>query len=143
MHQAQPDHRPLLSRRRMLQAGGISAMNLTLPQLLRADQSGQNAKEAMSCIFIRQYGGVSQLDSWDMKPDAPQEIRGPYRPIATATPGFQVCELMPRLARLSPHYAVVRSMTHSQANHIQANSMYLAGRVDPAADAPSFGAMVT
>ncbi len=143
MHQAQPDHRPLLSRRRMLQAGGISAMNLTLPQLLRADQSGQNAKEAMSCIFIHQYGGLSQLDSWDMKPDAPQEIRGPYRPIATATPGFQVCELMPRLARLSPHYAVVRSMTHSQANHIQANSMYLAGRVDPAADAPSFGAMVT
>jgi len=147
MHQDQSDHRKFLSRRRMLQAGGIGAMNLTLPDLLQAEESTQNTSraksDAKSCIFIHQYGGLSQLDSWDMKPDAPQEIRGPYKPISTATPGFQICELMPQLARLSPLYAVVRSMTHTQSNHIQANSMYLAGRENPAADDPSFGAMVT
>ena len=98
-----------LSRRRLLQAGGIGALGLSLPALLRAEDAGATAK---SCIFIHQYGGLSQLDSWDMKPDAPQEIRGPYRPIRTATPGFQICELMPRLAKLSGQYAVIRSMTH-------------------------------
>lgn len=122
-------------------------MGLSLPDLLQADELTQNDQgvggEARSCIFIHQYGGLSQLDSWDMKPDAPQEIRGPYKPISTATPGFQICELMPRLAQLSTKYAVVRSMTHQQSDHQQANSMYLAGRQNPANDDPSFGAMVT
>ena len=128
-----------LSRRRLLQAGGIGALGLALPELLRGEDKGASAK---SCIFIHQYGGLSQLDSWDMKPEAPQEIRGPYRPIKTATPGFQICELMPRLAKLSEQYAVIRSMTHKVAEHKLANSMMLAGRENPAADDPSFGAMV-
>ncbi len=128
-----------LSRRRLLQAGGIGALGLALPELLRGEDKRASAK---SCIFIHQYGGLSQLDSWDMKPEAPQEIRGPYRPIKTATPGFQICELMPRLAKLSEQYAVIRSMTHKVAEHKLANSMMLAGRENPAADDPSFGAMV-
>ncbi len=78
-----------------------------------------------------------------MKPEAPREIRGPYQPIQTATPGFQICELMPRLARMSEQYAVIRSLTHNQSEHKQANSMYLAGRQNPAVDDPSFGAIVT
>ncbi len=146
-HQLDHRSRQLLSRRRLLQAGGIGALGLTLSDLLQADELRQRAKgadaDAKSCIFIHQYGGLSQLDSWDIKPDAPQEIRGPYKPISTATPGFQICELMPRLARLSQQYAVVRSMTHQQSDHKQANSMYLAGRENPAADDPSFGAIVT
>ena len=128
-----------LSRRRLLQAGGIGALGLALPELLRGEDKRASAK---SCIFIHQYGGLSQLDSWDMKPEAPQEIRGPYRPIKTATPDFQICELMPRLAKLSEQYAVIRSMTHKVAEHKLANSMMLAGRENPAADDPSFGAMV-
>jgi uncharacterized protein (DUF1501 family) len=146
MRNDQPDHRSSLSRRRLLQAGGIGALGLSLADLLQADEARQTAQQAghgMSCIFIHQFGGLSQLDSWDMKPNAPQEIRGPYQPIATATPGFQICELMPRLARLSQQYAVIRSMTHHQSEHKQANSMYLAGRQNPAADDPSFGAVVT
>ena len=127
------------SRRRLLQAGGIGSLGLALPGLLRAENAGASPK---SCIFIHLYGGLSQLDSWDMKPEAPQEIRGPYRPIKTATPGFQICELMPRLAKLSEQYAVIRSMTHKVAEHKLANSMMLAGRENPAADDPSFGAMV-
>ena len=128
-----------LSRRRLLQAGGIGSLGLALPGLLRGEDTQASAK---SCIFIHQYGGLSQLDSWDMKPEAPQEIRGPYRPIKTATPGFQICELMPRLAKLSEQYAVIRSMTHKEAAHKPANSMLLAGRENAAIDDPSFGAMV-
>lgn len=129
----------------MLQVGGIGALGLSLPTFLRADEKSRNTnarRQAKSCIFIHQYGGLSQLDSWDMKPDAPQELRGPYKPIRTATPGFQICELMPRLARLSEHYAVIRSMTHTMAQHDKANAMLLAGRESPAANDPSFGAIV-
>jgi hypothetical protein len=132
-----------LSRRQVLQVGGIGAMGLSLPGFLCAEKLQKKGGPAKSCIFIHQYGGLSQLDSWDMKPDAPQEIRGPYKPIKTATPGFHICELMPNLAKLSEEYAVIRSMTHTVAEHKKANSMLLAGNDQPAADDPSFGAMVT
>ncbi|MBT7854220.1 MAG: DUF1501 domain-containing protein, partial [Opitutae bacterium] len=135
--------RQMLSRRQVLQVGGIGAMGLTLPGFLEAEKLQKGGGPAKSCIFIHQYGGLSQLDSWDMKPDGPQEIRGPYKPIKTATPGFHICELMPNLARLSEEYAVIRSMTHTVSEHKKANSMLLAGNADPAADDPSFGAMVT
>lgn len=134
------------SRRQLLQAGGIGALGLTLPQLLQADQNSSGRRPglpAKSCIFIHQYGGLSQLDSRDMKPDAPAEIRGPYQSIATAAPGFRVCELMPQLAKMSQHYSVIRSMTHRMAQHDKANAMLLAGRDKPADDDPSFGAIVT
>lgn len=149
MNQNRLNHRSrqLFSRRRLLQVGGIGAIGLTLPGLLQAEELEQSGKrdnaQAKSCIFIHQFGGLSQLDSWDMKPHAPHEIRGPYEPIQTATPGFQVGELMPRLAQMSDQYAVIRSMTHKQSEHKRANSMYLAGRENPAADDPSFGAIVT
>ena len=130
-----------------MQVGGIGALELTLSGLLRTEELQASTtgrqKQAKSCIFIHQFGGLSQLDSWDMKPHATQEVRGPYHPISTATPGFQVCELMPQLAKLSEQYAVIRSMTHKQSEHKQANSMYLAGREKPAPDDPSFGAIVT
>jgi len=135
--------RQQLSRRRLLQVGGIGAMGLTLPSFLQAKKILGSGSPAKSCIFIHQYGGLSQLDSWDMKPLGPQEIRGPYKPIKTATPGFQICELMPRLAKLSEEYAVIRSMTHKESEHKRANSMLLVGREQPATDDPSFGAMVT
>ncbi len=127
----------VLSRRRLLQAGGIGALGLGLPSLLHAEDLQRMRTGASggkkSCIFIHQYGGLSQLDSWDMKPHAPQEIRGPYESISTATPGFHVCELMPRLARLSQHYAVIRSMTHKMSQHDIANAMLLAGARNPPA----------
>ncbi|MFT4559378.1 MAG: hypothetical protein ACI92S_004768 [Planctomycetaceae bacterium] len=136
-----------MSRRRVLEIGGIGAVGLTLPALLQAEGINLTASGASgpprSCIFIHQFGGLSQLDSWDMKPEAPQEIRGPFSSIPTAVPGFHVCELMPRLAQISDQYAVIRSMTHHMAEHRMANSMYLAGRAKPAVDDPSFGAIVT
>lgn len=132
-----------LPRRQILQAGSIGAMGLDLSGFLRAEALLKPGGPAKSCIFIHQYGGLSQLDSWDMKPDGPQEIRGPYKPIKTATPGFHVCELMPNLAKLSEEYAVIRSMTHTVSEHKLANSMLLAGKRQPGPDDPSFGAMVT
>lgn len=129
-----------ISRRRLLNIGAVGALGLGLPRLLQADDSN---KRERSCIFIHQYGGLSQLDSWDMKPDAPAEVRGPYQPTSTVIPGFQICELMPRLAKLADRYSVIRSMTHKNSRHDLANSMLLAGKSNPARDDPSFGAMVT
>lgn len=139
------------ARRRVLQAGTAGVLGLTLPDLyaMESPNSGAEAKKnrhgdgVKSCIVIYQYGGLSQLDSWDPKPDGPSEIRGPYQPIPTATPGFQVGELMPNLARLSDSYAVIRSMTHTVPVHDVANRMLLAGKALPSSDAPSFGSVVT
>ena len=89
MNENGPHHRSrrLLSRRQVLQVGALGTIGLSLPDFLRAEERAQNARTTArpkSCIFIHQYGGLSQLDSWDMKPHAPQEIRGPYEPIKTA-----------------------------------------------------------
>lgn len=135
---------PRMTRRQVLQAGAVSALGLTLPQLLeaKAASSGKSSRDK-SCIFIFQYGGLSQLDSWDPKPNGPAEIRGPYRPIATTVPGFQVGELMPRLSTLANRYAVIRSMSHNVPVHDVANRMLLAGRALPPLNAPSFGTIVS
>ena len=136
-----------LTRRTALQVGGIAALGLSLERMLAAEDIAANTNRSesapRSCIFIHQYGGLSQLDSWDMKPNAPREIRGPYESVATSSPGFQICELMPRLARISEKYSVIRSMTHHMAQHDKANSMLLAGKSSPAENDPSFGAIVS
>ena len=133
--------RTCLSRRDVLRAGALPWLGLSLPRLLAAQEN--TPASPRSCILIYQYGGLSQLDSWDPKPDGPSEIRGPYKPIPTAVPGLHVGELMPRLARLANRYAVIRSMTHNVPVHDVANAMLLAGRSLPAADSPSIGAIVT
>src|SRR4051812_43970827 len=101
-----------ITRRQLLQAGAIPLLGLTLPRLLAAPPtptSPHRGSSNKSCIFIFQYGGLSQLDSWDPKPDGPSAIRGPYKPIATRVPGFRIGELMPKLARLADRYSVIRS----------------------------------
>src|SRR5262245_5662083 len=109
------------TRRRLLQVGGIGMLGLGLPDFLRASSpgvsTGRGASSIKSCIFIMQYGGASHIDTWDLKPNAPAEIRGPYRPIATRVPGVQICELMPRLAKLADRCCFIRSMTHRNADH--------------------------
>jgi uncharacterized protein (DUF1501 family) len=135
---------PRLSRREVLQAGALPLLGLSLPQLLAANRASPGrAGRQKSCIFLYQYGGLSQLDSWDPKPDAPAELRGPYRPIATSVPGLRIGELMPRLARLAHRYCVIRSMSHKVPVHDLANRMLLAGQSQPALTAPSLGAIVS
>jgi hypothetical protein len=133
-----------LSRRRLLQVGGIGMLGLGLPDLLRASApgAGRESGSAKSCIFIMQYGGASQIDSWDLKPDAPAEIRGPYRPIATRVPGIQICELMPRLANLADRCCFIRSMTHRQPDHGGAVHICLTGSAKPVDNAPHFGSVL-
>src|SRR5689334_15629768 len=106
----------LVSRRQMLQAGAVGGLSLTVPGLVAARVDGgrslgRGAAEK-SCILVWLCGGPSHLDTWDLKPEAPEGIRGPYRPIATAVPGLQLCELHTRLAPLAGHLAVIRSMMH-------------------------------
>ncbi len=132
-----------VSRRQVLQAGAVPALGLSLPELFAAQGDGAKESGEKSCIFIFQYGGLSQIDSWDVKPNGSSETRGPYRPIETAVPGFQVGELMPRLAKLADRYAVIRSMSHGVPVHDVANRMLLAGQSRPALDAPAFGSIVT
>jgi hypothetical protein len=105
-----------ISRRRMLQAGGISLLGLTLPRLLRAAASPAYRGSADACILVFLDGGPSHLDMWDMKPDAPPEIRGEFKPIATSLPGVQLCEHLPKLAKVVHHGALVRSAHHSVNN---------------------------
>src|SRR5262245_42264650 len=105
-----------LTRRRLLQIGGIGMLGLSLPALLHAGQANpanrSRKTSEMSCIFIVQYGGCSHIDTFDPKPNAPEQIRGPYKPIPTAVPGVRIGELLPRLASLADRYCLIRSMSH-------------------------------
>jgi len=121
----------MLTRRELLRVGGLGALGLSLPQLLQAERTGADiaaggaASKADACIVIYLNGGPSHLDMWDMKPDAPVEIRGEFRPIATSLPGTRVSEHLPKLSRLMHRATLVRSMNHS-VNNSHAAAVYAA-----------------
>jgi len=117
---------PVVSRRQMLQIGGLGLMGLSLPKLLRADaavQSGGPEPKADSCVLIFLNGGPSHLDMWDMKPTAPDGIRGEFKPISTSVPGIQFSEHLPKLAAHAHRSTIVRSMHHS-INNAHAAAVY-------------------
>jgi hypothetical protein len=109
-----------LTRRETLAAGALSLLgsSFTLPALLRAEES-RHARpgKARSVILLYLLGGAATQDMWDMKPHAPAEVRGEFRPIATNVPGIQVCEHLPRMARWLHKAAVVRSVHHNAGCH--------------------------
>ena len=115
----------------MLQFGGLGLSALSLPNLLRnealfaADQIVKKAK-AKNVIFIWQQGGPPHQDTWDMKPDAPAEIRGEFKQIATDLPGYHVCELMPELSKRIHKLTVLRGVNHHIPDHNPA-SMFMLG----------------
>jgi uncharacterized protein (DUF1501 family) len=137
-------HNTLLSRRDLLQVGGIGVLGLGLPQLFaaRAAAAPSRQQRELSCIFILQYGGASHIDSLDPKPLAPDDIRGPYRPIATAVPGIRLGELLPRLGGLADRFALVRSMTHGNGGHDGGMHVALTGHSMPTAETPYFGSVM-
>lgn len=139
-----PHQRPLLTRRQLLQVGGIGILGLGLPELLQARAPGNSERRGKekSCIFIVQYGGASHIDSWDLKPEAPEGVRGPYKPISTAVPGTQICELMPRLAKMADRYCLVRSMTHGNGGHDGGMHVCMTGHSSPKVDTPYFGSVM-
>jgi hypothetical protein len=137
----------LPSRRRLLQVGSLGMLGLGLPELLwrrgTLAAGAEGRPRATSCIFIVQYGGASHIDTWDPKPHAAAEIRGPYQPIATSVPGTHTGELLPRLATLAHRYCLVRSMTHANANHDGGMKVCMTGQTVPADNAPCFGSVVS
>jgi hypothetical protein len=108
-----------------------------LPRLLRAETSGRPAPAARACVLFLLHGGPSQLDTWDMKPAAPAEIRGEFKPIATSVPGTQIVEHLPRLAAMAHRFTIVRSMTHTSLFHNTATSLVMTGS-QPLSDVLAF-----
>ena len=113
-----------VSRREFLRVGALGGLGLTLPELLAAKGIGISTR-ADACIVIFLNGGPSHLDMWDMKPNAPSEIRGPFRSIPTTVPGLHLCEHLPGLAKLMDRCTLVRSMNHS-VNNSHAAAVYAA-----------------
>ncbi len=127
--------KPTFSRRAMLRIGGAGVLGLTMPKLMQAAESGTGFKpRAKSVIFLFQWGGPSQLDTFDMKPDAPSTIRSPYRPISSSADGIQVCELLPEMAKRMHHVSLIRTMTHTMKNHASAGYYALSGHEPPSDD---------
>src|SRR5262245_27578471 len=109
-----------ITRREFLRVGGLGLAGLTLPALLggRARAAATRAEpQARSVIQLFMWGGPSQHETFDLKPNAPDGIRGEFRPIATSVPGVRVCEHLPQLAQRAGRYAIVRSLTHTGVNH--------------------------
>jgi hypothetical protein len=125
-----------LTRREWLHVGGVGAFGLALPELLTSRRltaaapatAGNSFGKARACIVLFHPGGPSQLETWDPKPDAPSEVRGEFRPIATAMPGLHVGELMPRTARLTDRICVLRAMSTDDNAHSSSGYWMLTGR---------------
>ncbi len=118
----------IMSRRHWLRLGAVGTFGLSLPRLLEAQEKGPKAQ---SCVLFLLHGGPSQLDIWDMKPDAPAEVRGEFRPIATSAPGVRITEHLPLLARQAHRFSIVRSMTHTAINHNAATYFVTTGNPPP------------
>jgi uncharacterized protein (DUF1501 family) len=119
-----------LTRRDFLHAGSISLLGLTLPgwMALRADE--KTPDKDVNCIMLFLVGGPSQIDTWDPKPKAPAEIRGPFQPIKTSVPGIEISEIFPRMARHADKWSLIRTLHHgATAVHDTGYQMMQTGRL--------------
>jgi hypothetical protein len=120
-----------ISRRSLLRVGTLGLTGLGLAHALRADTTRARVK---SIIFLHQWGGPSHHDTFDMKPSAPAEVRGKYKPIATSLPGVHVSEKLPRMARVMDRICQVRTLRHTMKNHNSAGYYSLSGYAPPTDD---------
>jgi Protein of unknown function (DUF1501) len=156
-----------ITRREVLRVGGLGFTGLMWSDWLRArataagpapagsKPAGGRFGKARACVLIFNYGGPSHLDIWDLKPDAPREIRGEFKPVASRVPGLSITEHLPRLAGMAKHYAVIRSVNHRDNDHAIGAYLALTGHhhpknailgIEPPAsplDMPSLGAVVS
>lgn len=146
MHQRRRCPGPI-NRRDILRLGLLgSAAGLTLPDVLRARAASaatqHAAKSDTAVILVFCHGGPSHLDTYDLKPDAPSEFRGPFNPIKTNVPGIEVADLFPLHAKVADRFALVRSVTHQKFDHQDGAQMFLTGRppavIKPKPDVPDF-----
>lgn len=130
------------SRREFLRAGVLGLGGLSLAEVLAAravaspGRGGAKPPET-SVILFWMWGGPSQLETWDMKPQAPSEYRGPFAPIATTVPGMEICEIFPEHAKLAHRYSIVRSLHHEMASHNDGSIELLTGKTPLQADPTS------
>ena len=132
-----------IRRRDFLRVGSLTALGLGLPDWfrLRAGQTG--GERAKACILLWLDGGPSHLETFDVKPDAPADVRGPFQTIRTRVPGIDISELLPNTARITDQIAIIRSMTSPLGEHGLANHYLLTGyRPSPVLEYPSYGAVV-
>ena len=175
-HPAIPIHKHLQScrefaslqrgnRRALLRAGALTALGLGLPEFWNAKSLHGNdlvpntlrtksgRKAAKSCIFLFMWGGPSQLDTFDLKPDAPEEIRGSFKPVSTNVPGIQICEHFQKLTQHVDKLAIVRSLSHSDPAHLSSGHATVTGQLAPVInsdatppsdrDSPHIGSLVS
>jgi hypothetical protein len=116
-----------MSRRDFLRAGYLSVGGLALSDLLRLRASGGAVPTDTAVLLLFVHGGPSHLETYDMKPNAPAEIRGPFRPIPTSVPGIQVCEHLPKQAAIAHRFTLVRSCCHDEADHFAGHRRFLSG----------------
>jgi hypothetical protein len=123
-----------LNRRQALIASGLGTMSLGMPGAVmgsdKVDADGKAVKSDKCCIFVLLCGGPSHVDTWDMKPEAPLDYRGPYQPIATKVPGMRINEMHTELAKMTEHFTLINSMSHpgSISNHFDAMHNLLSGQ---------------
>ncbi|HTH47319.1 MAG TPA: DUF1501 domain-containing protein [Candidatus Limnocylindria bacterium] len=145
------------SRRTLLKVGGLGMLGMTLPKLLAAESIAPGTAVSMpkakakSVIFLYQFGGPSQIDMFDMKPDASDKYRSPHKPISSSADGIQVSERLPDVAKVMDKVTLIRSMTHKMLNHNSASYYALTGHAPPVDDirlrdtldlAPAYGSVV-
>ncbi len=133
------------SRRHFLKVGGMAAGGLSLPQLLEAEAAQKVGSSHKAIINIYLPGGPPHLDMFDMKPDAPREIRGEFQPIKSNVPGMEFCELFPNLAKCADKFAIIRSLADCDSRHDPFQCMTGRKKVDnaPPRGWPNFGAWVS
>ena len=121
-----------ISRRAVLQAGSLGLLGLSTADVAiwraRAAEAGNTTKKPRAVIYLFLTGGLSQHDSFDMKPEGPVDFKGEFNPIATRTPGIQICEHMPLLAQRSERWSLLRSLTHNNNGHDAATYLMLTGK---------------
>jgi len=138
-------HATTFSRRRLLKVGGLGLLGLSLPKLLRAEALAEVRKSdgarrnssrtrAKSVIFLYQFGGPSHIDMFDMKPEAPEGIRGSHKPVSSRADGIAISEHLPRLAKAMDKVTLIRSMHHHMKNHNPASYYALTGHAPPVDD---------
>src|SRR5438034_3552703 len=140
-----------VSRRDLLRVGVLSALGVGLSDVLRAQAAGAAPSRDTSCIFIWLNGGPSHIDTWDLKPDAAAEFRGEFKPIATNIAGIRISEHLPLSARHADKYAILRSVSHPNADHGRGTHYMQTGLMPTSGDFngrvpnnihPSFGSVV-
>ena len=145
-----------LDRREWLQVGGAGLFGVHAALAQAAESAGNNSTggKAKAVLFVFLYGGPSQLDTFDMKPDIPRAYGGPFRPIDAVTPGLRICEHLPRLAARSDRYATIRTVTHPQNDHNGTHFIQTGHTIPPAnrgaanvaatnVDWPAFGSVIS